>query len=256
MQRRRTYRVKEVAQITAISVRALHHYDEIRLLVPKARSRAGYRLYDDSDLLRLQQILIGRELGLSLEEIRCSLDDPRFDRKQALLTQRQLLAKRAEQTAAMLRAVDAALKLLAESEGETMDMKQIFDGFDPSKYEAEAKERWGHTDAYKESVKRTQRYSAEDWQRHAAEQAAIYSDAFAALRAGEAADSVIAMDVAERHRLSIDRWFYPCSHAMHAGLADGYEADSRFAENIDKFGAGLTAFLSAAIRANSARHGA
>jgi hypothetical protein len=63
------------------------------------------------------------------------------------------------------------------------------------------------------------------------------------------------MDVAERHRLSIERWFYPCSYAMHTGLADMYEQDSRFAENIDKHGAGLTPFLSAAIRANAKRHG-
>jgi hypothetical protein len=63
------------------------------------------------------------------------------------------------------------------------------------------------------------------------------------------------MDIAERHRVSIERWFYPCSFALHAGLADGYEADSRFGENIDKFGAGLTPFLSAAMRANARRHG-
>jgi len=89
--RQRTYRVSEVAQISGISVRALHHYDEIGLLVPKARSGAGYRLYSDDDLLRLQQILIGREQGLPLEEIRRSLDDPRCDRKRALIEQRREL---------------------------------------------------------------------------------------------------------------------------------------------------------------------
>ena len=137
-----------------------------------------------------------------------------------------------------------------------MNMKQIFDGFEPSKYEAEVEQRWGHTDAYKESLKRTKSYTPEDWKQMQAEQASIYADAFAALKAGSAPDSVETMDIAERHRLSIDRWFYPCSLAMHASLADGYEADSRFAENIDKFGAGLTPFLSVAIRANARRHGA
>jgi DNA-binding transcriptional MerR regulator len=259
MARKRSYQVKVVAQIARVSVRTLHHYDEIGLLVPRGRTDAGYRLYDDDDLLRLQQILIGRELGLPLEEIRRSLDDPKFDRKRALLEQREQLAQRARQTDAMLRAVDAALTLLdtraAEKQGDTMDLKEIFDGFDPKQYEAEAEQRWGDTAAYKESVKRTRRYGKEDWQHCAAEQSAVYGDAFRLKEAGRAPDAPEAMDVAERHRLAIDRWFYPCSYAMHAGLADMYEQDSRFAENIDKHGAGLTPFLSAAIRANAKRHG-
>jgi MerR family transcriptional regulator, thiopeptide resistance regulator len=81
--------VSEVARMTGVSVRALHHYDEIGLLIPRERSDAGYRRYDDADLLRLPQILIGREQGLSLEEIRRSLDDPRFDHRQALLDLRR-----------------------------------------------------------------------------------------------------------------------------------------------------------------------
>ena len=255
MKRRRTYQVSEVAQITGISVRTLHYYDEIRLLVPKERTRAGYRLYDDDDLLRLQQILIGREQGLALEEIRRSLDDPSFDRRRALLAQRQQLEKRAKDTAQMIRAIDAALGILEGRAGEDMEMKELFDGFEPAQYEAEVKARWGHTDAYKESVKRTTSYTPDDWKQIQTEQGSIYADAFALFQAGLAPDSVEAMDVAERHRLSIDRWFYPCSFAMHSGLADGYEADHRFSENIDKFGSGLTAFLSAAMRANARRHG-
>jgi MerR family transcriptional regulator, thiopeptide resistance regulator len=258
MARKRSYLVKEVAQIAGVSVRTLHHYDELGLLAPRARTSAGYRLYDDQDLLRLQQILIGRELGLPLEEIRRSLDDPKFDRKRALLGQREQLRQRAKQTDAMLRAVDAALALLEapqDQEGNTMDLKQIFAGFEHEQHEAEAEQRWGNTDAYKESTKRTKGYSKEDWQRCGVEQGAVYSDAFKALSAGMAPESPEAMEIAERHRLAIDRWFYPCSYAMHCGLADMYEQDSRFAENIDKYGAGLTGFLSAAIRANAKRHG-
>jgi DNA-binding transcriptional MerR regulator len=249
---RRTYQVKEVAQIAGVSVRTLHHYDAIGLLVPSGRSEAGYRLYDDDDLLRLQQILIGRELGLALESIGRALDDPAFDRRQALLAQRLELERRAEQTAEMIRAVDRALEVLERGERNT-DMKQLFDGFDASKYEAEAEQRWGQSEAFRESKRRTARYGADDWKRFGAEQAAIMSDAFALLSAGERPDSAPAMAVAERHRLAIDRGFYPCSHTMHRGLSDLYENDGRFAENIDKFGAGLSAFLVAAIRANSAR---
>jgi MerR family transcriptional regulator, thiopeptide resistance regulator len=258
---KRTYQVKEVAQLAGVSVRTLHHYDEIGLLVPTERTAAGYRQYDDDDLLRLQQILIGRELGLSLEDIRRSLDDPRFDRREALRAQREQLAARAHRTAEMIRAVDKALAVLdgggpQEYAMSNAEKKELFDGFDPAQYEDEARERWGDTEAYKVSKNRTSRYTKADWERLSVEQAAIYGDMVAAMRAGVTADSTQAMDVAERHRLSIDRWFYPCSAQMHRGLADMYEADARFAENIDKHGAGLTPYLAAAIRANAARLGA
>ncbi len=253
MKRDRTFQVSEVARITDVSVRTLHYYEEIGLLVPASRTDAGYRVYDHGSLLRLQQILIQRELGLSLEEIRLSLDDPTFDYRAVLLKQREQLRERAQATNEMIRAVDNALASLDEDKD--MDMKQIFDGFDPAKYEAEAKERWGNTDAYKESMKRTKGYTEADWLRLKVEQSAVYRDAAQAMKAGKRPDDDEVMDIAERHRLLIDRWFYPCSFQMQCGLADMYEADGRFAENIDKYGAGLTPFLSAAIRANARRNG-
>jgi DNA-binding transcriptional MerR regulator len=252
--RSRTYQVKDVARLTGVSVRTLHHYDTIGLLVPGGRTAAGYRLYTDADLLRLQQILIGRELGLPLEEIRQSLDDPRFDRKAALLDQRQRLHDRARQAEAMIRAIDTALAALDGSvtTGE-MAMADLFDGFDPSRYEEEARERWGGTEAFAESTERTKRYTADDWNAIKAEQGAVYEAAVAALKAGKAPSSADAMDIAERHRLSIDRWFYPCSLTMHKGLASMYESDDRFRQSIDKYGEGLTTFLAEAIRANAGR---
>ncbi len=254
MKRIRAYQVKEVSRIAGVSVRTLHHYDEIGLLVPATRSAGGYRLYDQTSLLRLQQILIGRELGLPLEEIRRSLDDPNFDHRRTLLRQREQLVKRAEVTAEMIIAVDRALAMLDDDEkGNAMTMEQIFDGFDPSKYEEEAEARWGETEAYRESSRRTKAYTAEDWAAMKDEQAAIYSDLAKAQLAGKAVDHDDVMDIAERHRLSIDRWFYPCSVDKHCGLADLYEADNRFAASIDAYGAGLTPFLAEAIRANARR---
>jgi DNA-binding transcriptional MerR regulator len=252
MRSRRTYQIKDVAALSGLSARALHHYDTIGLLVPSARTPAGYRLYDDDDVLRLQQIVIGRELGLSLEDIRRSLDDPRFDRREALLAQRAQLEQRARKAAEMIGAVDAAIAAIdgQRTEEPKVDMKKIFAGFDPDEYADEAKERWANTEAYKISMRRTKSYTEADWAKLRDEQSAIYADAFAALQAGKSPDDPAALDVAERHRLSIDRWFYPCSAEMHRGLADMYEADQRFADNIDKHGAGLTKFLVAAIRAN------
>ena len=250
---RRTYQVKEVAELSGLTVRALHHYDSIGLLEPSARSSASYRLYNDDDLLRLQQIVIGRELGLSLEAIRRSLDEPGFDRREALLAQRDELAARAERATDMIRAIDAALTGIGETDMSKVDFKRIFDGFDPHDHEEEVKQRWGETDAYKTSAQRTKAYTEADWQRFKDEQGSICSDALAAMKDGVRPDESRAMDVAERHRLSIDRWFYPCSPTMHCALADLWEADRRYADNIDKYGAGLTEYLAAAVRANANR---
>jgi DNA-binding transcriptional MerR regulator len=253
MPSRRTYQVKEVAELSGVSVRALHHYDSIGLLTPRVRSAAGYRQYDESDLLRLQQILIGRELGLALEVIRRSLDDPAFDRRAVLLKQRAELAARAERAADMVRAIDAALTIIEEEDMRKANFKSLFDGFDPDRYEDEAKQRWGSAESYKVSAQRTKSYSEADWRKLKDEQAAIYADALAAMKDGVRPDEPRAMDAAERHRLSIDRWFYPCSAQMHCGLADLWEADRRYADNIDKYGAGLTEYLAAAVRANAKR---
>src|SRR5689334_1267275 len=111
MQRGRSFRVHEVAALAGVSVRTLHHYDAIGLLVPVARTGSNARVYDGSSLERLQQILVGRALGLSLEDIRRSLDDPTFDRERSLRAQRRQLVEQATTIARMLAAVDRALVL-------------------------------------------------------------------------------------------------------------------------------------------------
>ncbi|CAN5178887.1 hypothetical protein BH09MYX1_BH09MYX1_26650 [soil metagenome] len=116
------YRVTDVARMTGLSVRALHHYDAIGLLRPRSRTAAGYRTYDEDELLRLQHILIGRELGLSLEQSRKSLDDPQFDRRSALVEQRRELARRVKQTKSMLRAIDVALDLIDGKKEKTVTL--------------------------------------------------------------------------------------------------------------------------------------
>jgi DNA-binding transcriptional MerR regulator len=252
--RSRTFQVKDVARLTGVSVRTLHHYDSIGVLVPSGRTAAGYRLYTDNDLLRLQQILIGRALGLPLEEIRRSLDDPRFDRTRALLDQKERLKHRAREIEAMIRAIDAALATLDRDTKGDVTMEELFEGFNAAQYEEEARERWGDSDAFIESQKRTRRYTADDWQAIKAEQAAVYDAAFDARKSGKRPSDAAVMDIAERHRLVIDRWFYSCSHAMHRGLASMYESDDRFRQSIDQHGEGLAAFLAEAIRANALRH--
>jgi len=248
----RSYRVKDVARVAGVTVRTLHHYDNIGLLVPSARSEAGYRLYSEDDLLRLQQILLGRELGLPLEAIRRTLDDKAFDREKALLEHRNRLLARAEQTEAMILSVDRALETL---KGERkMDARELFGGFDPAKYETEVERRWGDTDAYREAARRTGRYSRGDWERIRAEDASLMNSLAEKLAEGAGPGDEGVLALAERHRLHIDRWYYPCSHSMHVGLAEMYVADDRFKARFEQHGEGLAGFLAEAIRANAARH--
>lgn len=246
--------VGEVAQQAGISVRTLHHYDEIGLLNPSARSEAGYRLYDGSDVARLQQILLYRELGLPLEEISRVMSDPGFDRVAALREQRARLEARAEHVMKMIDAVDDAIE--AHEKGRTMstdEMLGVFGDFDPKEYEQEARERWGQTDAYKESARRTAQYTRADWQRLADEAHEIYQAFMELKETGIAPDSEEAMAVAERHRSHIGDWFYDCTPEIHVGLGEMYVQDPRFTENIDKHGDGLAAYMSQAILANGIR---
>lgn len=162
--RPKTYAIKEVAQLAGISIRTLHHYDAIGLLQPQLRNNAGYRLYTDENLLRLHEIMLGRQLGLSLEAIRHSLDDPTYDRVRALQRQREHLHRQLDRTQTMIRAVDRALEFSTQTTETrtTMDPKTMFSGFDPAIYHNEVEQRWGETNAYHESQKRTQHYSADD----------------------------------------------------------------------------------------------
>ena len=135
------YTVKVVAQIAGVSVRTLHHYDEIGLLKPASTSAAGYRLYADRDLQKLQQVLFFKELGFDLKEIKRILSDPHFDRADALKVHRKLLLERQERIRRLILSVDRTLKAIKR--GKQMDAR-MFDGFDAAKYEEEARQRWGN----------------------------------------------------------------------------------------------------------------
>ena len=245
-------KVSEVARLTGVSVRALHHYDDIGLVRPSGRSDAGYRLYSALDLERLQQVLFFRELDFPLPEIQRILDDPQFDVGGALRMQRQLLSERAMRIQALIGAVDAALH--AREKGTTMTNEERFEAFgdfDPSKYDAETHEKWGNSSAYTESARRTKAYTKADWVTLRAESDLIFADLAKLAEAGLPPSSAAAQQVAERHRLHIDRWFYPCPKAIHRGLGELYVNDPRFAANLDRVQAGLAAYAREAWRANS-----
>lgn len=257
------WRVSEVARVAKVSVRTLHHYDEIGLLAPRERTGAGYRLYGRAELERLQQILVYRELGFALDAIGRLLDEPALERAAALRAQRRLLVEKRDRTDAVIRSVD---RTLASIEGTVvMSTEEMFEGFEDlvhapeharehhREHANEAHARWGDTDAWATSMKRVRSMRREDWaslERLGEETEARMA---ALLEAGADAEGEEAMDGAEAMRLHIDRRFYPCTHAMHAGLADMYEADPRFREHYEKRAPGLASFVAAAIRANARR---
>lgn len=246
--------VGELARLSGLTVRTLHHYDELGLVVPGARSDAGYRLYGDHEVEQLQEVLFYRELGFGLDQIKTMLAEPGHDRRDALVRQRRMLEAKAERTLALIDAIDLAIE--AERNGMKLtneEMLEVFGDFDPSEHEDEARERWGDTDAYQESMRRTNSYSKEDWAVISREADEINQGLVALMEAGEPADGAAAMELAEQHRSHISRWFYDCSPEIHAGLGRMYVEDPRFTESIDKAAPGLARYLSEAIAANAGR---
>ncbi len=244
--------VGAVSRLAGVTVRTLHHYDELGLVVPAGRSGSGYRTYGPAEVERLQEVLFFRELGFPLDQIKSMMETRTYTRISALQQQRQLLEQQAERLLTMIDAVDRAV--LAERTGVKMSSEEIlevFGDFDPKEHEAEAEERWGESDAYKQSAQRTARYTKQDWENIKSEADAINQKFLALMAEGAPATDPAALAVAEEHRAHITRWFYDCSIEIHEGLGQMYVADERFRNNINKAGEGLAEYMSAAIAANA-----
>lgn len=248
------YSVGQVAGFAGVTVRTLHHYDEIGLLSPSGRSHAGHRRYDDADLDRLQQILFYRELGFPLEEVAVLLDDPDADPREHLRRQHALLSDRIARLQQMAAAVEHAMEAKQMGINLTPEEKfEVFGDFDPDEYADEVQQRWGDTDAYKESARRAASYTKDDWLRINNEAEEINRRLAALLDSGAAPDSAEAMDLAEEHRGWISRSHYDCPHEMHTCLGEMYVADPRFTAHYDAVRPGLAVFLRDAILANAVR---
>jgi DNA-binding transcriptional MerR regulator len=252
-----SYTVGEVAALAHVSVRTLHHYDEIGLLRPSGRTAAGHRRYDRADLQRLREILFYRELDFGLDEIASMLADPGRGTDEHLRTQHRMLRERIDRDQRLLRA------LIKEMESREMGMaltpEEQFEVFGTDKvggeWADEARERWGETDEFRESQRRTAGYSKQDWVR-------LKDEADAGLRqfrdlmvSGAPADGPEARDLAEQHRQYISRWFYDCGYEMHRCLAELYVADERFTQTYEVVAPGLAQYVSTAILANATAHG-
>jgi DNA-binding transcriptional MerR regulator len=251
-----SWTVGEVARLSGITVRTLHHYDRIGLVRPSGRTSAGYRDYDVHDLDRLQQVLVYRELGFPLEEVATLLDDPDADPAAHLRRQHRLLRERLAHTRAMVAAVEKEMEARQMGISLTPEERfEVFGGDFSDEYQAEAEERWGNTEAWTQSQRRTAAYSKADWLRIKAEADDVQQRFAAVMRSGAAADSATAMDVAEEHRQHITRWFYDCPPEMHAGLGRMYVEDERFTATYERTAPGLAQYVSTAVQANADRQG-
>ena len=246
--------VGQMAEQLGVTVRTLHHYDEIGLLVPSERTSAGYRLYSDKDIARLQQVVVYRRLGFPLEEIALLLDDVSADVGEHLRRQRAAVMSRLDEMRDLVTAIDRALE--KEMKGVNLtkeEQRELFGDSFTDEYVAEAKERWGDSGAWKQSERRTSQYTKDDWIQIKAEGEAAESAFIVAMDAGKAATSEAAMDAAEQHRANIEKWFYDVSPDFHRNLADMYIADPRFTNTYESKKAGLAQFVHDAIHANADR---
>jgi DNA-binding transcriptional MerR regulator len=242
------FTVGELSRLTGVTVRALRYYDEIGLVPPSARSDAGYRLYDDRDVLRLQQVLMLRELGVPLDQCATAIEG---DRATLLRKHRDALIDKRARLDQRLAAVDQALGALEK--GQTMqpiDVTKMFEGFDQSGYAEEAEQRWGQTEAFQESARRTATYGTAEWAEIRTESEAIYAQLATLMQQGAAASDAAVQAGVQAHRAHLERWFYPCSRKMHHGLGEMYVADPRFQANLDKVAPGFAQFLRDAIAAS------
>lgn len=230
--------VAEVSRLTGVSVRTLHHYDAIGLLKPAKITGSGYRMYDDACLRRLQTILLFRELEFSLKEIGRILDRPDFDPRDAISQQIRLLEMKREH-------LDNLISHAREIQ-RTGVISMDFQPFDKTKLDAyakEAKERWGSTDAYRESLHKTAGQTPEQQ----LDTAAQLMDIFREL--GEIRDqnpaSAQAQSLVEKLQRFITGHYYNCTTQILRGLGQMYAAGGEMTQNIDRSGGPGTAEFAA-----------
>jgi len=240
------FSISEMANITGVSVRTLHYYHEIDLLFPSHISETGYRYYDESALESLQQILFYRELDFPLKEIAEIMNSPAYKKKEALKRQKELLELKRQRLNNLISLLDANLKGEKKMSFKEFDMVPIEEA--KQKYADEVREKWGSTDAYSQSMKKTKHYSKEDWELVTKKSQDIINK-FSG-RIGEEPSSKEVQSLVKEWQDFITESYYDCTDEILKGLGEMYVADERFKKNIDKYKEGTAEFIRDAIRKN------
>ena len=235
--------VKEVSKLTGVSVRTLHHYDAIGLLKPTEVTEAGYRMYDDTAVSRLQSILLFRELQFPLKEIKCILDSPGYDPMEAVTQQIGLLELQYKRIGKLI-----SFAREIKDKGVTTMCFEAFDKREIEQYKAEAKAKWGDTLAYQEYAQRTAAKPDLQWDETAGRLMAIFAE-IGTLRHLPPTAKEVQEKIAALQKFITDN-YYTCTDEILSGLGRMYVEDERFKRNIDKAGgAGTAEFVRDAISA-------
>ena len=247
--------VGEVSTLLGVSVRALHHWDETGLVRPSQRSDAGYRLYSETDIMRIQQVLVYRQTGMSLADIKEVLDEPGADAVTHLRRQRELLQGQVSHLQQMLLSIDTILDMqqLGGRLSPGRDGGDLGDRLGPV-YLAEAQAKWGDTEEWAESARRKARMTRADWEQAHSETVALETALAEAMHSGVEPGSPEANALARWHRKDLNRWF-EVSTSKQVVIARSYVADERYARYYDKRAPGLAAWVKDVIDAGARSEG-
>ena len=247
--------VGEVSTLLGVSVRALHHWDESGLVHPSQRSAAGYRLYSEADIMRIQQVLVYRQTGMSLADIKTVLDEPGTDALTHLRRQRELVQGQISHLQHKLSSIDMVIDIQQlGARISVAEMAEIWGtDWDPV-YIEDAHAQWGDTEDWAESYRRKAQMSRADWERAHEETVALETALAEAMRSGVKPGSPEANALARWHRKDFNRWF-EVSTSKQVLIARGYVADERYARYYDKRAPGLAAWLKDVIDASARSEG-
>ena len=237
-------RISEVAKLTGITVRTLHYYDEIGLLKPSEITEAGYRLYSREDLEILQQILFFRELDFPLSQIKEIMNNPNYDKEEALKKQKEMKIQQRQRKEGLIKLIEKRIEGDNNMSFKEFDMNEIEEN--KKKYAKEVKERWGTSKAYEESEKKTSSYNKEKWGDINQETSEIFKG-FAELRNSDPGSEEV-QELVRRWQKYITDNFYTCTNEILSGLGLMYVEDERFKENLDKNGEGTAKLMAEAIK--------
>ena len=232
--------IKEFADFVGVSVRTLHYYDEIGLLHPAYVDKyTGYRFYDESSLIRMQEILFYRELDFSLKSIAEILSSANYNKEKALAEQKNLLTLKKERLERLISAIEDAMK------GESVVTD--FDNSEFETYKAEAKERWGRTVSYKEYSEKTKDYSKDKWSNLTNDLNNIMAEFAVCMKNVKDPNSAEVQNLVKLLQNHITDNYYLCTNEILSSLGQMYVADERFKNNIDKHAGGTAKYISEAI---------
>ena len=236
--------ISEMAKLSGVSVRTLHYYDEIGLLAPsEVVSETGYRYYNEDSLEKLQQILFYRELDFPLKEIVQIMNASDYNKEEALRKQRELLKLKRKRLDKLIGLLNANLKGDTTMSFNEFDTTEIDEA--KAKYAEEVKERWGNTDAYAQSQKKTSKYTKEDWKRVNEGMDEHLKQFSESLNENPASEKV--QGLVRGWQQYITETYYECTKEVLAGLGQMYVMDERFTKNMDKYGEGTAKLISEAI---------